>query len=384
MVEGFIDSASAYEIVLVLARRSPRQSFKMEWDRALEVTATLINTDRIKLAPSPRREGAASGPYGVLLEGLESAVSRIVLPEEVTAAAIRKTKKWAGENVNKLRLVLSSFTDAPPASHSQAAMWLDSHIHSEWHEHVLRRGSLFDRDFALQIAKVLDLPESDVLKLWSLTTDASFVAELAARMPDTDVFHLIRDAFTISALLRGRYHDYAAESSHIQILSHPVREPILRKTSAGRVSIEVSNTERYLANIAVAASFAERSHEARVALWVDNVLKLRRGRDQINLGQKDRDETARDTALDAARKFDIRIHSKLLETFIDAGLALGSTALTSFVLLRWESMLAGSGIYALSRKKNLGGRVAAGITSATGKLDRLSRLAPGRIKGGEL
>ena len=64
MVEGFIDSASAYEIVLVLARGNPLQSFRMEWDRALEVTAALITTDRIKLAPSPRCEGAASGPYG--------------------------------------------------------------------------------------------------------------------------------------------------------------------------------------------------------------------------------------------------------------------------------------------------------------------------------
>ena len=54
MVEGFIDSASAYEIVLVLARDTLYSPSRMEWDRALEVTAALITTDRIKLAPSPR------------------------------------------------------------------------------------------------------------------------------------------------------------------------------------------------------------------------------------------------------------------------------------------------------------------------------------------
>ena len=64
MVEGFIDSASAYEVVLVLARRKPEHSHKMEWDSALEVRAALISTDHIKLAPSPLPDGAASGAYG--------------------------------------------------------------------------------------------------------------------------------------------------------------------------------------------------------------------------------------------------------------------------------------------------------------------------------
>ena len=43
MVEGFVDSASAYEIILVLARAKPDESYRMEWDQALEVTATLIS-----------------------------------------------------------------------------------------------------------------------------------------------------------------------------------------------------------------------------------------------------------------------------------------------------------------------------------------------------
>lgn len=316
MVEGFIDSASAYEVVLVFARRKPEHSHKMEWDSALQVTAALINTDHIKLAPSPRDEGAASGAYGVFLEGLKPAVSKIVLPAASTTAAVRKTKKWAGGNAKKLRSVLRTFTDASPGGPNEAALWLDAHIQNEWHEHVLRRGSLFDLDFAPQIAKVLDVSEEEVRRSWSLTTQESFVANLTTRRPDSDQFRLIRDAFVVSALLRGRYHDYAAEDSEIQILSHPIREPILRRfSSASRISIEVSNTERYLANIAVAGAFAEKSHEARVALWVENVLKLRCGRDQVNLGQKDRDETARDTAVEAARRFDIRIHSRLFGEF---------------------------------------------------------------------
>ena len=143
MVEGFIDAASAYEVILVLAREKPEQSYRMEWDSALAVTATLINTDQIKLAPSPQPEGAASGPYGVFLEGLGSAVSRIVLPNDQTTAALQRTRRWAGDNVAKLRSVLREFTHPPFGEPTQAGLWLDAHVQNEWSEHVSRRGSLF-------------------------------------------------------------------------------------------------------------------------------------------------------------------------------------------------------------------------------------------------
>jgi len=382
MVEGFVDAASAYEIVLVFARRRPEQSYKMEWDRALEVTATLISADCIRLAPSPRREHAASGPYGLFLDGLKPAVRRIVLPDEATTWAIRRTKNWARANVNKLRSVLSTFTGDSSERNNQAVMWLDAHIQSEWYEHARRHGALFDSDFAKQIAKTLDVSQNDLLKLWSLTTDSSFVADLVVRRPDTEEFRLIRDAFVVSSLLRGRYHEYAAEKSETQILSHPVREPILHRfSSSSRISIEVSNTERYLANIAVASAFAERAHKARVALWVENVLNLRRGRDQMNLEEKDRDEKAQQTAIDAARQAGVRTHSKLLENCLDAGAAFGSAALTSFALHPWWSMLVGSSMYAISRQNRLGRRIGDAFFSTPSKLNRLSRLGPGRISG---
>ena len=187
---------------------------------------------------------------------------------------------------------------------------------------------------------MLDIQPGEVLRVQSLSSDARFIAALAARRPESDDFRLIRDAYVVSSLLRGRYHDYAAENSQMQILAHPVREPIYRPLrSASRIPIQISNTQRYLANITVAAAFGERSHETRVAsVGVENVLRLRRGRDQINLAQKDRDETARDTAVEAARKVGVRVHSRLLENVLDAGIGLGSAALTSFALVPWQSM----------------------------------------------
>jgi len=264
MTEGFIDSASAYEVIFVFARNYPGNSYRMEWDRALEVTATLINTDHVKLAPSPRQEGPASGPYGIFLEGLESAVSRIVLPDASHKPALIKTRNWANKNIDKLRAVLKTFTDTSgPGASDEPARWLQTHISYEWKEHLTRHG-----------------------------------------------------------------------------------------------------------------------HESRVALWVENVVKLRNVRHLINLDPKDRDETARDAAIDAARRFGIRTHPKALENFLDAGIGFGSTALTSFMLVPWESMAVGSALYLLSARSRLGDQIARTLSATRMRLRRLSELEPGRIDRG--
>jgi hypothetical protein len=89
MVEGLIDSASAYEVILLLARTKPALSYRMEWDSSLAVTATLINARHVRLAPSPGPDGATSGPYGLLLEGMSDIVSKVVLPDQQANLAAR-------------------------------------------------------------------------------------------------------------------------------------------------------------------------------------------------------------------------------------------------------------------------------------------------------
>jgi hypothetical protein len=384
MTEGFVDSASAYEIILALARPKPTDAYRMEWDRALEVTATLINTDHIKLAPSPKPEGPASGPYGIFLEGLENAISRITLGDAARLAALSKTKDWANRNPDRLRSVLTSFIDSSSASvTNQAPHWLESHISGEWAEHVLRHGALFDREFIPQIAKVLRVAPGEIETIWARSGDPFLVAELIRCRPENDEFHLIRDAFVVSTLLRGRYHEYAAEEDRYQIMSHPVRRPVLKRSPLwARVQIDISNTERYLANVVLASAFSERKHDKRVAQWVQNVATLRKARKEINLEPKDRDETARDVAIEAAKRFDIAPRYKMLENVVDAGIWLGSTALTSFGLAPWESMVVGGTMYVLSARKKIGGQLVSPFSSRRGRLRKLSQLNAGRIEEG--
>lgn len=381
MTQGFIDSASAFEVVATLTNPRAIDSYRMAWDRALQVTATLISADQIKLAPSPRREGPKSGAYGVLMDGLGSTVSSVVLPAGAGTDALRKTQRWTNRNVPKLRRILAPFIDRPPNTGNEAALWLQYEINYAWAEHSRRFGGLFDRDFLPQLSRVLDVEMKDVTHAWSLSGNESFVESAVRRQPDSDEFRLVRDAFIVSALLRGRYHEYAAESANLQLLSHPIREPVLKRLPrAGVIPIDVPNTERYLASIVLAGAFAERGLEARIRLWIENVLRLRAARAQINLTAKDRDETARDTAIDAAKRFGVRNHSRKLATILDIGVGIGSSALTSFVLSPWESMAVGSGMTLISANRQLGHVIASATTTTRQSLTRLSSLRPGRIE----
>ena len=331
MVECFIDSASAYEVILVLARQRPTDSYRTEWDQALEVTSLLISADQIKLSPSPRREGAASGAYGTFLNSLKGTISRIDLPDASTKTALRKTKHWANRNVDKLRRVLGSITGAHASPQAcDPASWLEAHISHEWKEHVIRHGALFDKDFIPHLAGILEVSIDELERVRIESADPALVAELVKKRPDSDLFRLIRDAYVASSLLRGRYHNFAAEDSKVQILTHPIRDPILRNGRNGEsIAIESSNTERYISSIALAGAFAEKKHQLRVSAWADNVIALRNARDQINLEPKDCDETAMEVAIDAAKKFGVRVHSRQLEKFLEVGFGLSSLPLAS-------------------------------------------------------
>jgi hypothetical protein len=302
---------------------------------------------------------------------------------------LKKTKRWAHGNTQKLQELLRSF-DVSLAAHSRTdiSRWIDANIKITWPEQIRRLNGLFDREFVPYVANVLGVSPDELEKVRVESADPAVVSRLVKRGSGSDLFGVMLRAYWISALLRGRYHEYTAQASGLQILSHPAREPVLLKTkSAELIHLDASNTERFLANIVLAGAFAEGNHLSRVAVWAENVSKLRNARDQINLAQKDREETARDTAIDAAKKFGVRVHSRQLETVLDVGVALSSAALTTWGLapwigtqyLPWAGFIVGPAISVLASKTKADNRMAGAMTARKGNLAKLSQMVPGRI-----
>jgi len=196
------------------------------------------------------------------------------------------------------------------------------------------------------------------------------------------LYGLVSRAHVLSILLRGRYHDLVARSAGIQVMHHPVRAPMLPKLSEQDlppVPYELTNSERFMAQLLWASGFAERDADRRIRLWSDNVRLVRTAvlAEAIDLPHRTSETRALDTAVDAAR---IRAHSRLVDDAIDLLLAAGVGVLTSFVVNGWPVMLTTLASYVGSRKEQIGTRVAKQALDSNRRLKHLAE-TPGRVTG---
>lgn len=383
MAEGYIQGASVYEVVSVLSTAKPEQNYQWAWQSAIEVSCALIATDHIKLAPSPSGQGIASGLYANLLTGLAGVVARNRPADSLKEAARRKTNRWARENMTSIRQMHQDLK----RDQENFDKWLSWNTLGVWTEHAQRMEGLVDPQFIPRIAAILELPKYDLERICRLTRDPQKVADYARRQ-DAEEVVILKDAFVLSALIRGRYYDYIAKESGWQILHHPIRQAVL--PSVKRTQTEefcLSNTAQYFSNVMLAAAFAESNPTRRVTMWAENVCKARLAllRQAIELPLKYSDDAAVDAAVDAAKEAGIVTYSPRMSTMLDevlsATVAVGIGALTSFYLTGWDSLATGILTHAISRQitrsKNFGEHVLSAVHSH--HIRDLAIAGPGRI-----
>ena len=382
MTEGFIDSASIYSVVEILTQERPSKCTKWAWGSACQAGIALIGTENLKLAPGPGSFSEASGPYGKLMLGLTSFIGQSSPIPRKRNQALRKTKEWAKTSSEEVK---SAYEDLK-ADKDNFANWLDWSITHAWVENCKRLGALFNIEFLDQITQILGIEDEGGKKyltyLWERSSEQKVVEEYAKNQPDEEDFRYMRDAYILSALLRGRYHENVAQVSSLQIIHHPVRFPVL-PSSNGKPRIEFPvSTERYLSSIILAGAFTERGVENRIACWIENVSKVRKmmQQERIDLRRKAHEEISFETAVEAARKAGVRSHPQWIDEALDISAACGVGILTSFYLASWESFLVSMGVYAITRKINLGETIATTAYERESRLRNLAQAGPGRIE----
>ncbi|MHA3019624.1 hypothetical protein ACXPWS_05060 [Mycobacterium sp. BMJ-28] len=246
--------------------------------------------------------------------------------------------------------------------------WLEWSTERVWLEHSNRLNGLFDPGYVKQLSSVLDVSVEELHRVWKLSCDP---AELIRRrkIGDSDPeFLLMRRAYITSALIRGRFHDDVARRSGWQIMHHPFRESVLSgATSMVKAEeIEVSNTEKYIANILLASAYKQRS-KFRVSAWVENVIRVRRAvtAGAIDTRSKDSDSVALDVAIRDVRELSIDFRSKYLDVCLGASASLGLSGYTT-MLAPWVG-------FGISAATILG---TAGLKIATDRRPELTQLAP--------
>ena len=255
VTQSYIDSATTYEVLPLLSAAQANDAYPWAWQNTVAATSMLINTPHLLMAPAPVLRSGAAGLYGQLTLGLADFMSHYRPAPADARDALQKTKRWARKNVGKVQSAYAKLM----ADTTNYQRWLDWRITNAWVENAARLGGLFNADFIPELSKIMNVPEADLIRVRHLSSDVREVSGYVNRRSPHDDFQLLTDAYILSALLRGRYHDFIARKSGLQIVHHPLREGVLSKPKrTDHKNFSVSNTERYLSNIVLASAFMEK------------------------------------------------------------------------------------------------------------------------------
>ncbi|MGA2121256.1 MAG: hypothetical protein ABSG49_04340 [Methanoregula sp.] len=355
MVRAFIiDSASTYELVSIFREKQPDYTYEWAWQSAIAVTNSIIKFPHLSMAPSPSIRGEASGPYGQLTNEINK-MNGLVVQEQSNEhlmkmdIAKKDTIEWADTSTGEIR----SAYEAIKIDHS-FQKWLEGCIKHSWTEHTVRLGGLFNYEFIPQISQILNVDENNLKNIWEYSCNPKNLENY--RNYGSDDLKIIEDAFVISALIRGRYHDKFAQLSDIQILHHPIREPILMKLNGMQKSeFDISNVDRDLSKIIIASAYAEKTQKDRISCYTENVGRARTAALDSNskLAQKNYmsiDEDASfDVAFEIAKELNIRVYGKWVDEVIETCHIMGISFL-GLVLNPFPGALLTISDWAVSKK----------------------------------
>jgi hypothetical protein len=370
-----VDSTSLHNIINAFKFRRPEDAPAWALMGATEITSALISSDRLIVAPGPASESAPSGEYGRLRTTFGGVVALADLSSSVHDRAYNATRAWAHRSVGRLGEVPKAL-----ATDRVLASWLAAHTHF-WPEHARRLGALFDREHVRVIAKALGRPADEIERLRQRSGDVGILSKYIGGDSNTDEYKILRDAFLISYMIRGRYHHWIARACSGQIIHHNTRNIILPPVSGRITELLVPTAELYLTNVVLSSSYSESSPGGRFGLWAENVLRMRPilQASRSEFSETSNDEQALRIALGAAARGNVRVHSKLLERMLGTGTVMGVGVLTSFVLVGWEGFVAG--VAAAGAVEALGGNrgLAAWLNRRRGRLRDLATSGPGRV-----
>jgi hypothetical protein len=386
MSEIYIDSQIIGGAVMALEESSPENWSHWNTESILTSTAALICASELRISPSARSQSQLLRPYAgtpgnhaILSEGLTGTIQAYQPDYTTTVRAAKTVAEWSRRNPQTIFQCLQDLKGDP-----SYGAWIDYEANSGWRTATVIINGIVDEQFLIPIANALNVSIGDARNVLVRSRNPAIVREWISRNYVGTDKEIAKEMFSVGALLRGRFQDRVAELTGTGIISHPLRERVLKKVNEERaVEIGVSNSIDYLAKIVIAASLTETRAENRISLWIENVNKVRReivDNNSVTLPAATiGDNHALQAAVRVAQYCEIRAHSKLLESVVHHATSFGVGALTSFTLSPW---LFPVGMYASDfALKGLKEQILP--TNFARSKKRLSRLAisiPGRLK----
>lgn len=336
-----LDFASFADLSYVLDQRRAPRRYSWSYQCAYETTCLLVSMDTINLAPAMPRS-APSGPSAVLLSALGTSIKQYRVAKQLQNAAHVATQSWADQAENQK--LIGKFVRPPVDRAESDARYLESaFLESEkryWPHTVMETQGLFDAAFLPQIARIVDVPLSDLEALYTVTKERPQLLKKPEVSFNGEQISILERSFLASVLLRGVYREGYARN--VQVLHHPYRGSFFDQLGVGASErlFSSTNSVRALASILIEASMRQKGGESRIRHYATSIQILRAAakHGRVNLKDVDQDDTALKDAADAMIRLGIRTRSAYSEKWIEAFIGGGITWATSFGLTPWESL----------------------------------------------
>jgi hypothetical protein len=374
MTRTFLDGAAILGTLEAFDSRNAERASTWALRSSLETTALLLTVPHVCLSPIPELHAAPSGPYGKTLSLLAEFVDQQRAPLPIQKRALRTTQRWALRNSPRLAAVLGELRG--DESHRAWLAWLER---NQWHDHVHRHGGLFEEAFLRPISTVLDVRVDELRAIRS--DHAVDLARVETRPPLSERDEIVRQAFTLSTLLRGRYYESLSRVLENHVLHHPLRYPVLTRIPPQRnTELRLSNTAWFLSTIVVSSAFHSR-RRARPAEWVSGIRSARTQIAQglVDIREKDSDEMALTLAARSAARLGLQTHPAWVDHVLNAAASTGLGGISSLVVSGLDAVAIGFGTSLVLESTSAIGRVTRRVSSRERRLEEIARLGAGRI-----
>jgi hypothetical protein len=369
--QGFIDSATIHGAIAALSIGETNQI--SDWDYQSLLSATyLLLFNNIGIIHGPGYYAGASGPYSKVLSGLPFLEGF----QFDKTKATRNTQFWLNRYPNALKVAWQSLI-----SDDQFKNWQSNSIELFWIYHFKMFGSLFNEEYIPSISKLINCSEKELYSLHHASEDKKAVLNWLKETSSESEF--ARTAWTVSALIRGRFHEYLANSNNTHLISHPFRKFVERELS-GSEAANIHNSETYFTKIIIGSALLETNQDRRINTWIENINKARKAisLSSIVLPHSSLDIDAESHAARAAKFCGLPASPSIVHRALDAASSIGLGLLFTVNLVPWTRILSpiAQQTYKHEKGKSLGEDITSLIFNNEKRYKKLASDVPGRIK----
>jgi len=371
MTQGFIDSASIHGAIVALSKGKTEKI--SDWDTQSLLSSTyLLLFDNINIIHGPGYYAGASGPYSKVLSGLPFLEGF----QFDRTSAIRNTSFWLNRFPDSLKDSWQALT-----SDDQFKAWQTNAIELFWIHHAKMYAGLFNEEYIPSISKIINCSEKELRGIHHASENINEVKKWSKVNSWTS--ELAHNAWTASALIRGRFHEYLSYSNNTHLVAHPFRK-FGERDSGGNGEAYITNTETYFTKIIIGSALLETSRERRLDAWIANIDKARKAISlkSIALQNTSLDSDAEKQAAMAAKTCHLPASPTIIQRSLDVSSALGIGFLLKVVFSPWIKIASpfATQTYKYNTGRTIGEDISSLIFDNKKRYQRLASRVPGRIK----